>query len=363
MSQFENISHTLKNYESILSNSPLQSSLDRMRELSSIGTTASEMLNPIDLGINSFSENFEALANGINPLEIDKISSYEAMLGNSHPFQSHLDKIQEFSSIGMTASEMINPMDWGINSFSESFEALTKGVNPLEIDKISSYEAILGNSHPFQSHLDKIQEFSSFEAITSDILNPIDLEISTVLGDLQKSNNLYEELFETFSKEPLSVLNPNYKPSQDEVITALEVIRKEDETSIFERFSKLSPHAKFMAIAILGLFVDFLVNIFSAYAFEYIKKELNLFPSQELKQIKKLNLPIDTTYYRFTTAEILNVRSKPSTTKSDIIGQLKMGSIVEIIDKKRNWIKVLYKQGDVSIKGWVFTRYTRKFKN
>ena len=68
--------------------------------------------------------------------------------------------------------------------------------------------------------------------------------------------------------------------------------------------------------------------------------------------------------YRFITINSLNVRTKPSIRKSKVIGQLHLGNIVEIIDKRKNWIKILYldKKNDISIKGWVFTRYTRKFE-
>ena len=88
--------------------------------------------------------------------------------------------------------------------------------------------------------------------------------------------------------------------------------------------------------------------------------------SRIIKKIpKKLNLNIDTTYYRFVSVNSLNVRTKPSTTKSKIIAHLNVGDVIKVLDKRKNWIKVNYfkKVNGITLQGWVFTRYTHKFEN
>lgn len=68
--------------------------------------------------------------------------------------------------------------------------------------------------------------------------------------------------------------------------------------------------------------------------------------------------------HRFITADILVVRSKGNR-KSKIIGKLYFGQIVLMIQKKKDWSLVEWKDSDggLFIKGWVFTRYLKKFNN
>jgi len=65
---------------------------------------------------------------------------------------------------------------------------------------------------------------------------------------------------------------------------------------------------------------------------------------------------------RFISGNNVRLRSKPSTS-SQIIDELVIGQVVTITGKKKNWIKVkyMYEENDV-LEGWVFTRYTSRFK-
>ena len=66
---------------------------------------------------------------------------------------------------------------------------------------------------------------------------------------------------------------------------------------------------------------------------------------------------------RFVTADVLNVRIKDYQ-RSKLIGKLYFKSIVRVIQKKKNWTLVEWKDQDSDsvIQGWVFSRYLKKFK-
>ena len=58
----------------------------------------------------------------------------------------------------------------------------------------------------------------------------------------------------------------------------------------------------------------------------------------------------------------MNVREKPSS-ESELIGKLYKYQCVRIIEKVPYWTKVEYinKKEEISIKGWVYSRYLLKF--
>ena len=64
---------------------------------------------------------------------------------------------------------------------------------------------------------------------------------------------------------------------------------------------------------------------------------------------------------RFISGDNVRLRAGPST-KTKILDELTLGQVVTVISKKRNWIEVEYEDGEY-FHGWVFTRYTSKFKS
>jgi len=105
----------------------------------------------------------------------------------------------------------------------------------------------------------------------------------------------------------------------------------------------------------------------SVLATKYMSESSNFDSKALAKQIKKecqiITVSSDfTTNYRFVSTASLNVRENNSI-KSRLIARLHFGQLVHIVQKKKNWTLVEYRNenGDVLIKGWVFTRYIKKF--
>ena len=84
---------------------------------------------------------------------------------------------------------------------------------------------------------------------------------------------------------------------------------------------------------------------------EIIREAHDLYSTEELFE------------YRFVYASILNVRES-SSTKSKIIGDLHLGKAVKLIKKVKSWSFIEYQDSMTSEvkKGWVFSRYLRKFE-
>ena len=66
--------------------------------------------------------------------------------------------------------------------------------------------------------------------------------------------------------------------------------------------------------------------------------------------------------YRLVTAKVLFVR-KSNYQRSELIGQLYIGGIVKVIQKKKDWTLIKWEDNDkdLMIKGWVFSRYLKTF--
>lgn len=65
--------------------------------------------------------------------------------------------------------------------------------------------------------------------------------------------------------------------------------------------------------------------------------------------------------FRIVSADMLNVRLE-STKKSPVVGILYLGSVVEVLEKRRNWTLVSWQSGDIAMQGWVYSRYLKKLR-
>jgi uncharacterized protein YgiM (DUF1202 family) len=67
--------------------------------------------------------------------------------------------------------------------------------------------------------------------------------------------------------------------------------------------------------------------------------------------------------FRIVSTTSLNVR-KSSSNKSDIVGVLFLGDVVEVIEKGRKWSLISWQdsESDALVRGWVFSRYLKAIK-
>ena len=176
----------------------------------------------------------------------------------------------------------------------------------------------------------------------------------------------------SIQSQPVAVLNIDYIPSEIELATATEILYEEtDQQSFIESFNKLPAYLQAFIFYIVMSFLIPITNNIAANLLTPIVQEaiedLYRNDTDKIRIIQKspskiTHTKIDTSHLRFITAKNgLHVRSNPSSRKSKIKDTIYLGKIVEVLDKRKNWIKISYKKDDKRIKGWVFTRYTKRF--
>ena len=101
-----------------------------------------------------------------------------------------------------------------------------------------------------------------------------------------------------------------------------------------------------------------LVNLYTPYVQKYfgIAVEQNINESNIV--VRRLSKMSD---FRFVSVNGLNLRISP-TKKAKIISKLNVGTLVIVLEKRKNWIKIETTINDCKIQGWAFTRYVKRFK-
>jgi hypothetical protein len=107
------------------------------------------------------------------------------------------------------------------------------------------------------------------------------------------------------------------------------------------------------------------VNLITPHVEQYLHQSPAVPQRQQVKEIRKLSmgeLGVELRDYRFVTTSTLALRANANG-KSAQVGTLQLGQVVAVVSSKRDWTEVVYEYGDgQTISGWVFTRYTEKFR-
>lgn len=124
------------------------------------------------------------------------------------------------------------------------------------------------------------------------------------------------------------------------------------------------------------IFIGVIIGLISALIFSFVKPQideatryLSINRRAMVKEIKKetrTQLTIDAISlkdFRFVSAKRLNLRVNKSK-RATIVTSLYLGSIVRVIEKRKNWTLVEHvnTETQLSVRGWVFTRYLEKIR-
>lgn len=303
---------------------------------------------------STISDSFRKLNETINS------SSYASIVGNQTDsilknFVSKNDLA--FRVLHDSVSEQIATFSKQTESLNSVFPRSVRNI----VDSIASTEAtferlagftgsfsqhMIGNTCASDSTLESLSRTFS-EASAYFIQNPE--KLSLISGSLEENEDAFaEEELET------SISNcPDYK----------------EPASFQEKFSKLPPWIKLIFLYILLHVIEPQINSISANLLTpHVEQFLDgndEAATQKIKKIKKIPITVEgirTDSLRFITGDNVRLRASPST-QSEIIDELRLGQVVVVCLKQRNWIEVSveYEAGVVK-RGWVFTRYTSKFK-
>lgn len=284
----------------------------------------------------------------------DALKSYESAINPFKNDKSHFLTISE--QIGKSLDMLTRPL--GITQVS-SFASSAKMLGLTDIVKSQeSFLKAVGRNSIFDNQFKQVY-------------------LQTKLSDLISASNgdLITKMMESIQHQPVAVLNTDYIPSKIELVAATEVLQDSDQHSFLEIFNKLPTILQIIIFSFFMRFIDFaydvsaniVANLATPYIQQIIEDNSKKSNTDKIRIIKKtpskiIDTKIDTSHLRFITAKNgLNVRSAPSTKQSKIKDTIRLGKIVEVLDKRKNWVKISYKIDDKVIKGWVFTRYTKRF--
>lgn len=137
-----------------------------------------------------------------------------------------------------------------------------------------------------------------------------------------------------------------------------------------EVLSRCSPWIKWALLnillyVVLPAMIGISVNLVTPHVEDYLHQTLAVTQREQTKDIKKLSmveLGLALRDYRFVTAPTLVLRANANS-RSAQVGKLQFGQVVAVVSSQRDWTEVAYEYGDGHVvTGWVFTRYTEKFR-
>ena len=136
--------------------------------------------------------------------------------------------------------------------------------------------------------------------------------------------------------------------------------------NIIKEASKQHPVISFFITYIL---ISFLVNVFSSNFMEspvnnyQITNNRNIYVKIIQTQPKRNGVCEDSlNIFRFVSADSLFVR-EGDCTRSRVVGKIYLGQMVEVLYINKNWTLVKWEDvNNNTHKGWVFTRYLKRFK-
>lgn len=312
------------------------------------------------LGINSMIKDNESLLKAINKNNVfgsqiksiqSMARSYEAAIKPFSYDKSHL--LSQSKEIQKSIDSMLKPL--GLSNMHSVTSAA----------KMLGLRSMVKSNQSFLKALDRNSTWGNQ-------LKHVDLQSQLTNLISTSNNNLLEKMMISMQSQPVAVLNTDYVPSAIELATATEILYEEtDQQSFIERFNKLPAYLQAFILYIVMSFLIPITNNIAANLLTPIVQEaiedLYRNDTDKIRIIKKspskiTHTKIDTSHLRFIAAKNgLHVRSSPSSRKSKIKDTIHLGKLVEVLEKRKNWIKVSYKKEDKIIKGWVFTRYTKRF--
>ena len=306
----------------------------QLRQMSSIGSFHKQLSEMNSIG--SIHKQFSQM-NSIGSLhkqlsQMNSIGSIHKQFGQMNSIGSLHKQLSQMNSIGSIHKQF---------SQMNSLGSLHKQISSINIGSISKLSiSSLNQNQAFNNSIMALAQPGYFETAIS-ALNEQTLDFET-----------FEEDFEA------QVIKDD-----------LEGISSSNSTKSFnDYFEKLPAYVQFIMIYIFMQIITPQINSISANLLTpHVESFLSSSQSEDrikIKSIKEIayQTTIETNSLRFITGNNVRLRSD-SSTNSNILDELQLGQIVTILSKEKNWVEVQYSyvNGEF-MQGWVFTRYTSRFK-
>lgn len=271
----------------------------------------------------------------------DSIQRMMRSVDQTGTLQAALASIKSEDSV----QRMMKSLDFA-NSIQKAISSLTHTDSIHRIMESANYSKTINSITHSQDFSGQMQSVSAFLARPS------------ILEQLIGANRSWEDL----AHEPFRIDENEFAQS----ISPLGGAKSEKE--FVSSFLKIPPVIQAIIIFFfLQVFVPQVNNVISQALNPYIQKVIatsNKTNKEIVKEVKKVpasSFGIDVSRFRFITGSNVRLRQDKST-DSPVIDELDIGQIVEVVSKKKNWIQVKVIYEEEVLTGWVFTRYTEKFK-
>lgn len=277
----------------------------------------------------SLSSLFEQ-ARGLTP-SISSIFEQAQVRGLTPSVSSEIEKILGSTLIGPSSTEEV--------------AAIAQSISPLMDESMARMKSLLLAIDELKTTVPKTPTIDDILSQMSGEISRHDEKESLDVGDTEELKILLEE-------------------------SSKEISKTVDKESFLEAFRRVSPKIQniiffILLYVVLDVFNSVSADLITSKIQELIQED-ELTDKEKVRKIKKISAPtnaINALNVRFISAQNVNLR-KGASRSSEIIALLDLGQIVTVISKKRNWIEVECEFEDREIlRGWVFSRYTNRFKN
>lgn len=289
------------------------------------------------LPFRRFQEDMQKLAEPFRQIQ-DEIRKW---IEPQQKFQQQMQRLLEpYRQLQEQTQKLIEPYRYWQNDFQglkASFTALSDYVVEITRMKHKMPEFEVG----IRSILDSFKE----EAVSIDDSGTITIGNETV--SREEIEGTFNDIFKVAEK----------LPSPSEVVASI--------------WAKIKNLPKPFIFFLLSLVIQFVVNVCSNLATPHIEEVLSKIADkprrEQIKLIKSESAKqFDISVlreFRFVSTEVLHVRSEEST-KAKILADIRFGQVVRVIKKGRSWsyIECAEQDAEIPVRGWVFSRYLRRFE-
>ncbi len=323
-----------------------------------------------------FYKTVEKLANTVNNIEksirlkyIDKISSVNSAI------------------VRMVRDPILNLQNILRSAYTEPIMRLNRQIEETYISSITAFEKSFRSAYndsivAFQKQIEEIARGPAEAA-----RNIVELSSSNIFLEMEKGIKTLNDYANTLPKYEAAIANKDTLVFQDKSypISDIQSLIEEalsnyqgtlDEQNFEKGINRLIKEIQknkdpVIQKVILNFIISLIVAILISFLNPMIDKIREHVAVNDKRTATKIiqrtvtqteiprNVLVD---FRFVTADVLIVRAEDKQ-KSKIVARLYFGQVVLLIKKNKNWSSVEWKDddGDVIIRGWVFTRYLRKF--
>ncbi|MGY0694071.1 SH3 domain-containing protein [Virgibacillus sp. FSP13] len=295
------------------------------------------------------------------------------------------------SQLGIAAQNLMSGIDTGqlssVRSLMSSIDTSQLGIaaqnlmSGIDTGQLGSVRSLMSSIDTSQLSIAAQNLMSGID--TSQLSSVRSLMSSIDIGQVASFGKLYHAIPESLVRIDWA----NFKVTDEDIKQAHSLLENNNieeevlkEVSVHKDPNKISQKVKIVFIFIFVYFIPALNSIIQTAEYtedilipkvqSFIEhQQEGLFPSKNAsikwlnKELKKDVSEQITKNFRIVIKDDL-VAYKQKTKDSRKVGTLKVGYVVQIIEKRKNWSYVVYSsfEDNQVIEGWVFTRYLKQIK-